>query len=108
MHIKNISIFFAVAIIFLFFSISNSSAQFTEEAPHILGVVEGTGMHFEVTDSEYLNVSLDSSENISVRLESVPEMVVLDIKASDITSSAHLKLSGLAPNTTYHKYQNGY
>lgn len=108
MKIQNIAAFSTAAVIFLFFSISNSSAQFTEETPHTLGVVEGTGMHFAVTDSEYLNITLDSSKDIQTRIESAPEMIVLEIKASDTDTSSLLTLSGLSPDTTYHKYQDNY
>ncbi|MDO8529554.1 MAG: right-handed parallel beta-helix repeat-containing protein [bacterium] len=108
MRIKNITVFFTAAVIFLFFSISISSAQVIDAPPHMPGIIEGSGTHFEVTDSEYLNVSLDSSEYISARFESAPEMVVLDIKSSAVISSTQLKLSGLTPNTTYHKYQEDY
>ena len=48
-----------------------------DEPSHMPGRVEGTGTHFEITDSEYLNVTLESSEEIGLTLESVPQMVLM-------------------------------
>lgn len=108
MRTRNITAVFAAIVIVLFFTTSNSSAQFTEETPHAPGVTEGTGTHFAVTDSEYLNITLNSSEDIQTRMESAPEMIVLEIEASDTDTSSLLTLSGLSSNTTYHKYQDNY
>lgn len=108
MKIRNIAVFFTAAVIFLFPPTPISSAQSIDAPPHMPGITEGSGKHFEVTDSEYLNVSLDSSANIAVRMESAPEMIVLEIKSSNTSAFSSLVLSGLSPNTTYHKYQDDY
>jgi hypothetical protein len=34
------------------------------------GAADGTGTHFEVTDSDYLNVILDSSEQVTAHIRS--------------------------------------
>ena len=72
------------------------------------GTVEGTGTYFEVTDSEYLNISLESSEPVILTLESVPEMVVLHLEAAEGALSAQVTLTGFAPSTTYYKYEDDY
>jgi parallel beta-helix repeat protein len=72
------------------------------------GVVEGTGTHFEITDSEYLNTTLDSSEPVTVMLESVPRAVTLHIEAAEGAAAAQLTLSGFEPDTEYHLYQDDY
>src|SRR3990170_2514467 len=108
MLIRNIATFFIVVVIFLFPKISTTSAQIAEESFYIPGTFEGTGKLFEITDSEYLNITLESSKKITVRIESAPEMIVLDINASNETHSSNFILSGLSANTTYHKYQDGY
>jgi len=72
------------------------------------GIAEGTGTHFEITNSEYLNVSLQSSEEITIRLESVPKTISLQIEASSVFTSTTLTLSGLEPGKTYYKYQDSY
>ncbi len=72
------------------------------------GVVEGTGTHFEIVDSEYLNITLDSSEPVTVLLESVPNAVTLHIEAAEGDEAAQLTLSGFEPETEYHLYQDDY
>ncbi len=71
------------------------------------GTVEGTGTHFEVTNSNYLNVILDSSETITLELESAPEMITMRIEQGS-ASSTSITISGFAPETTYHKYEDSY
>ncbi len=72
-----------------------------------LGMVEGTGTHFEVTNSNYLNVILDSSETITLEIESVPEMITMRIEQGS-ASSTTITISGFAPETTYHMYEDSY
>jgi parallel beta-helix repeat protein len=76
--------------------------------PEIPGTIEGTGTHFEVTDSDYLNITLQSSEPVHLILESVPEMVVIDIEAAEQATAAQITLSGFLPSTAYYKYEDSY
>ena len=52
------------------------TARAEEEVPWtpalLPGTVEGVGVHFEVTDSDYLNVTLDSERAGHVSLSSFP------------------------------------
>ncbi|PJA87631.1 MAG: hypothetical protein CO140_03295 [Candidatus Moranbacteria bacterium CG_4_9_14_3_um_filter_40_7] len=108
--IKKSAIFLLIGA-FLFCAISVLSAQ-AQEAPEDLfripGIIEGTGKNFAITDSEYLNISLTSSEDITAGIESAPEMIVMDIRASNESYFSNFILSGLSANTTYHKYQDDY
>ncbi len=70
------------------------------------GTVEGTGTHFQVTDTKYLNVILDSSETITLKLESVPEMVTMNIESASDATSTQITISGFSPSTTYYKYED--
>lgn len=72
------------------------------------GRIESTGTHFELTNSEYLNISLDSSAEVKLRLESVPQMVTMFIESASGALSTQITLSGFAPETTYHKYEDNY
>ena len=83
-----------------------ASAQVSE--PIFPGTTEGTGTDFTITDSEYLNITLNSSEEISLRMESVPEMVTMMIGESLTSTSTQITLSGFAPLTTYYKYEDSY
>lgn len=76
--------------------------------PRIPGTTEGTGTHFEITDSQYLNITLDSTETVKVRLESIPEMVTLRIESASTATSTQLTLSGFPQNTTFYKYEDDY
>lgn len=106
--IKKVFAGFVFLGIFLLFSAADSSADVQEDIPHIAGVIEGTGTHFEVTDSEYLNIVLDSTEEITAKIESMPEMIILEIKSTEKELSANFTLSGFPADMTFHKYENDY
>ena len=73
------------------------------------GRIEGTGTYFEIKDSEYLNITLESTEEIRVVLESIPRMISLDLEAAtDTINSTTLTIEGLGLNKTYYKYQDSY
>ena len=76
--------------------------------PGIPGRIQGTGTFFEIKDSKYLNISLQSDKEITVVLESVPKTISLIIEASSVSDSAILTFSNLEPNKTYYKYDNSY
>lgn len=105
-----------ISILFLFAIFAFASIVKAQEIPNsqflfkLPGVVEATGIHFEITDSSYLNVIADSSEPIKLRMESIPEMITMMIEppAFSITTSTQITLSGFTPSTTYYKYQDDY
>jgi len=73
------------------------------------GIAEGIGRYFEVKDGEYLDISLESSEEIRVILESVPKVINLDIESvNESVNSTELVIKGLEANKTYYKYQDGF
>jgi parallel beta-helix repeat protein len=74
----------------------------------ILGSLTRTDTYFEITDSEYLNISLQSSEEIIVSLESIPKTISLQIEASTSTNFTTLTIEGLEVNTTYYKFEDSY
>ncbi len=76
--------------------------------PEVPGTIEGTGTSFEVSDSDYLNITLQSSEPVYLILESVPEMVVMDIEAAGQATAAEITLGGFAPSADYYKYEDNY
>lgn len=75
---------------------------------NIHGHLEAEGTHFTITDSTYLNVILDSTETIKLKMDSVPEMVTLMTESALVVSSSQITMSGFLPNTTYYLYQNDY
>ncbi len=69
----------------------------------------GSGKFFEIKDSQYLNVTLESSEEIRLILESIPKIVSLNVwAASNNINSVVLTIKGLASNKAYFKYQDSY
>lgn len=77
-----------------------------EETP---GFVEGEGSLFKVQDSEYLDVSVASSEHVKLRLESTPNMVVFRLEsATEGATSTKFTLSNLVPNKIYYKYEDNF
>lgn len=76
----------------------------------IPGQTEGTGTHFEIIDSKYLNITLDSSESIKLRMESVPEMMtmMLEKSVSTLVSQTQITISGFSPSTPYYKFEDNY
>jgi len=72
------------------------------------GVVEGTGTYFEITDSEYLDISLQSTEEITVRIESTPKTISLNLEASSVSGSTTLTLGDLEPSVLYSKFEDSY
>jgi parallel beta-helix repeat protein len=76
--------------------------------PRMPGTIEGTGTYFEVNDSNYLNITFQSSQPVHLRLESAPQMVIMDINAVGGVTSTQITLGGFAPSTTYYMYEDNY
>ena len=95
--------------IFAMFLVVPATSSAQEPLPGLLmpGSAEGTGTYFTITDSEYLDISLQSSKEITVFLESVPKTISINIEASAAVS-ATLTLAGLEPNNSYYKYTDSY
>jgi parallel beta-helix repeat protein len=109
---KNFGIIFVVVIIVLALPLNFLNLEWVQaqsiEIPSMIGYLEGEGKSFKLDKSEYLKITLDSSEPIKLYLESVPEMVILYFKPISNSSSATITLGGFLPSTTYHKYEDDY
>jgi parallel beta-helix repeat protein len=79
-----------------------------EAEPVMSGTISGSGTYFEITDSSYINVILESSEPVSLMLESVPEMVVINLEAAEGAASTEITVNGFLCSTTYYKYEDNY
>lgn len=102
-----LAILTSVLAVFLFPLISNHNQILAQGVPSIPGRIESSGTYFEVKDSEYLNITLKSTEEIKVVLESIPRMISLDISSSTIPST-NLTLKSLEQNKKYYKYEDSY
>jgi len=93
----------------LFFLMATSIlAEDIDDPALILGRTEKTDTFFEIADSRYLNISLQSSEEITVLLESAPKTISLYIETSESIGSTVLTIGNLGPNKTYYKYEDSY
>jgi parallel beta-helix repeat protein len=75
------------------------------EPVETLGRINGSGTYFEITQSQYLNVSLASSAEITLTIESGPHGIMLAIEPAAGDASTQITLEGLLPSTTYYKYE---
>jgi len=105
--LSKIIVFLFILNFFIFTPIL-TSAQIIEAV--IPGVTEGEGKHFEITNSTYLNITLDSSESIKLRIESIPEMVTMMFEKSALTlaNQTQITIKGFVPSTTYYLYEDDY
>lgn len=99
----SISIVVILATIYSIANVGQVTAQ-GEAPPNLPGWTQGSGIHFELPDSPYLPVTLDSSFPVTLTLSSVPKVVDLTIIASPAAGSAEFTLSGFAANTLYYRY----
>jgi len=74
----------------------------------IPGMTGGEDSHFQITDSDYLDIGLDSTETIGLMLESVPNVITMRLEASASATSTQLTITGLMPDTVYFKYEDTY
>ncbi|MFA6566362.1 MAG: NosD domain-containing protein, partial [Candidatus Paceibacterota bacterium] len=78
------------------------------------GETSGIGTHFTITNSEYLNIVLNSTETVDLKLTSIPKVITMMVNPATTTPSAdsgqatQITLSGLVKNTTYYKYEDDY
>jgi hypothetical protein len=68
--------------------------------------IDANGTYFEITDSEYLNITIISSENIKMHLESIPKMISFHIESNCNATSTEITISGFEASKTYYRYQD--
>ncbi|MCK4443805.1 MAG: hypothetical protein KAW09_04630, partial [Thermoplasmata archaeon] len=70
--------------------------------------VEGRGHCFVVENSTYLDVSLCSSVEVNVTLESIPKVVSFLIETDTSDESTYITLGGFEPDKKYYRHEDGY
>jgi parallel beta-helix repeat protein len=110
---RTLSIFFCVAMIATVFVVTAPTIVSAEEPDDSLfkeengWSIDAEGTYFEITNSSYLNVTLTSSENVQVYLESIPNVVSYSIEANCTATSTLISLTGFEASKTYYRYQDG-
>ncbi len=105
--IYTILIFSGVAIMFWVIPMTGLTQSIGNNFPSIPNQVSGTETLFEITDSDYLNVILESTLSIEATVNSAPKVVSIIIQPSPAFST-QLTLSGFIPNKTYYRYDNSF
>ncbi len=78
--------------------ISSGVVQAEEPIPAGLrGAVDGTGTHFEVMESDFLDVILDSSELVTAHVLSYPDLIRIRIKTDPEVGATQFTLSCPGP-----------
>ncbi len=80
----------------------------SQDALQMPGKLEASGTHFELKNSSYLNIILDSSEPINLTIESPPKMVTMRLESASSATTTDIIMRGFAPRTTYQKYEDDY
>jgi parallel beta-helix repeat protein len=88
--------------------IGPAQAQAVEEDARPPGALEGTGTYFELPPGDYLGVVVATSEPVCLALQSFPQLVMMQIRSAWGATSAEVWIGGLAPCTTYYKYEDDY
>jgi|GEM_PF-5021768 len=88
--------------------LTDPSAYPSEGNSSVPGHLSGTGVHFEIKDSPYQDLVVETATEVTVRIESVPEIITFDFEPSSTAFLTTVFLSQLPSNITYHKYQDGY
>ena len=91
--------------------LGNPACGTPNNGPVLNGVIEGTGSSFEVTNSDYLNVTLTSSTEITILLSSVSQLISMNISKPvtvPLPYEVTLTITGLLPLTVYFKYDDSY
>lgn len=70
--------------------------------------IEKTGTYFEITNSQYLNVSITSSEVIYMILFAPTNMIDYAIESANGANSTTLTLGNMQPYMTYYMYEDSY
>lgn len=104
-HLKKLSFALTAAISISVFTLLNADSVLGEEIPC---TVEGTGTHFEVTDSTCPNISVDSTEPITLSLQSAPEIIIMHISPASEATSTTITITGFDPavSTAHYKYED--
>ncbi|CAB1057948.1 hypothetical protein D1BOALGB6SA_2704 [Olavius sp. associated proteobacterium Delta 1] len=95
----------------IFIAPVQAESEIVEPIPESLempGRVAGSGTYFAITNSEYLNLTLASTADIDLTLESVPHVVTMVIESVTDAASTQITLGGLLPSTTYYKYEDDF
>lgn len=112
--IRNILV--VISIVLSFFSLTNTA--FAKEAIDnkrpsefpVGSLKSDNGNKFELSGSPYLDISVESSKKIDVKITSIPEIILVQVSRTEKTNgnSTDITISNLKPDTKYYKYEDSY
>ena len=85
------------------------------ESGNLIRTQKTKGTDFNVSGSDYLNVSIHSSKEVSLSVLSIPKIILIEISKNEVSSAERksdsktkIEISNLAPDTVYYKYEDNY
>lgn len=103
----------SVAVLFVSLLVALTGAHFSLQAqasglvlPEPVGVAVGTNTQFVIDDSAYHNITVTSTEIVSLRVTSSPSLITLRVHDDAATGSAAFTISGLPANETFYLYED--
>ncbi len=93
----------SVVVLFAAFLVLTAGTVTAENLP---GTLSGEGTHFEITDSVYLNITVDTTETVTATIESIPETINISLMPVTSAANTQVTVGGLEPDRVYYKYVN--
>lgn len=93
----------------LLFALSFSSATFAQiqEVPDS-SAVTGVGKSFEIKTSSFLNITVESTQEVFGYVQSIPREITINVaKPEPQIQSTFLTIKKLSPRTSYNLIKNG-
>lgn len=95
-----------IAVLFLISVASTVTAQIVEVPDS--SAVNGVGKVFQITNSEFINVTVESSNDVFGYIQSIPQQIIINVaKPSPEILTTTLTVSNLVPETNYMLIKNG-
>ena len=92
---------------FFIFSISSAAIAQINQVPDS-SAVNGVGRIFEITNSDFINVTVECSDDVFAYVQSMNQVITINIAKPDPELlSTTLTVKNLAPETGYNLVKNG-
>ena len=89
------------------FAISTAAIAQIHQVPDS-SAVNGVGTIFEITNSEYINVTVESSDDVFAYVQSMNQAITINVaKPVPELLSTTLTIKNLSPETSYNFVKNG-
>ncbi len=101
------SVFLVATMFIVAFAFMGAQSAHAQVASAPKGEVRATSTDFAIIDSDYLNISLHTTNLVSLTMTSIPKVINIITEATSSAVDTIFTVSGLLPNTTYYRYLDG-